>query len=360
MMKPLLNPNSRRPGPAAVLLGGLCLVLALPTGYVRAEEPDAGDEAQPVKTVKVTDVEPGSEAPAPDAQAPGDVSAEETDPADMSLHGGEDGTVLESLTIEGEDRIQIEFDRPELALAIDGYEVGGLEWGRNMDVVQRREVDAFRPMVATSGDELGLATGRPWLNRLRTGSVARFKPELKDVERWQLTIADSRGDTVRVFSGKGSPPKSIEWDGVCSDGDLAIPGRTYSYVLDASDKAGNRRNFVGPGFEVAPYRIARKGRVDILISGETLLGPDAAARPKGVDDPWLLEAASWCAQYASAEAPIEIAVTARNHDLAEAMGEIAREALAAHLPGPRARLRVTTSASSEAPAHGVLRISAAE
>lgn len=276
--------------------------------------------------------------------------------ADMSLHGDEEGTVLKSLTIEGEDRIQIEFDRPELHPAIDGYDIAGLTWGQTMDVVQRREVDAFGPAIETSRTHRTPALGRPWLGQFRAGSVARFRPQLEKVESWKLTIADSGGETVRVFEGKGSLPDQIAWDGVYASGELASPGLTYSYVLEARDKAGNRRNFVGPGFEVAPYRIERKGRTDLVMSGSTLVGKDAAARPAGTDDPWLVEAASWVNQRAGASAPVEIHVVARNYELAEAMGEIAHEQLAHYLPGPTARIRVITEARTQAPQAGVVRI----
>ena len=272
----------------------------------------------------------------------------------MTLKGEEESTVLRSLTIEGEDRIQIDFDRPVLGLDIDAYDIAGLTWGNTMEVVQRREVDPLTPLIETSREGRSPVLGRPWMDQFRSGSVARFRPSLEGVERWHLTIADSRGDTVRVFAGKGSLPKMIEWDGVYDSGDLASPGLVYSYVLEASDKAGNRRNFVGPGFEVAPYRIERDGRLRLVMSGASLIGPGAAQRTAGVDDPWLIEAASWLNQSGSAEQPIEIKVSARNHELAEAMGKIVSEQLSRHLGGSAIRVRVITEARSDAPPAGVV------
>ena len=55
----------------------------------------------------------------------GPILAVETDsgeaPADssMALSGGEDGTVFKSLTIEGENRVQITLERPELVIDLD-------------------------------------------------------------------------------------------------------------------------------------------------------------------------------------------------------------------------------------------------
>jgi hypothetical protein len=272
----------------------------------------------------------------------------------LTLKGDDESTVLRSLTIEGEDRIQIDFDRPLLDLAIDGYAIEGLTWGNTMEVVQRHEVEQLMPMIETSREGRASALARPWMSRFRSGSVARFRPTLEGVEKWQLTIADSRGDTVRVFTGKGDLPDLIKWDGVYASGALASPGLTYSYVLEASDKAGNRRNFVGPGFEVAPYRIQRDGGFSLVMSGGTLMGPGAATRPAGLDDPWMLEAASWLNQHAATDEPIEVAIVARNHELAEAMGRVVEEQLGRHLAGPSVRIRVTTEARSDAPASGVV------
>jgi hypothetical protein len=165
--------------------------------------------------------------------APLTAVAQDTAEADgsMTLKGEEESTVLRSLTIEGEDKIQIDFDRPALELEIDAYDIDGLTWGSTMEVVRRSEIDLLTPMVKTSREGRSPVLGRPWMTQFRNGSVARFKPSMEGVERWNLTIADSRGDTVRVFSGEGSLPKIIEWDGVYDSGNLASPGLVYSYVL---------------------------------------------------------------------------------------------------------------------------------
>jgi len=59
---------------------------------------------------------------------------------------------------------------------------------------------------------------------------------VKGTERWKLTVADSRGQTVALFEGKGDPPKEIVWDGRSVSGVPVTPGITYSYVFEAVDK----------------------------------------------------------------------------------------------------------------------------
>src|SRR5215467_9289408 len=129
------------------------------------------------------------------------------------LKGGQEGTAFKSLTVEGEDKIQVEFERPPLALDLDPDKAPGLDWGTARDVLDRTVPDLTSPLLALSAQEHSPYLGLPWLHRFQTGPVATFHPDLKDVERWTLLVADSRGKTVASYNGKGAPPHDIVWDG---------------------------------------------------------------------------------------------------------------------------------------------------
>src|SRR5262245_3031298 len=58
-------------------------------------------------------------APATTAPAPPTVSKSAPEDTTITLRGGQEGTVFRSLTVEGEDRIHVEIERPELRLALD-------------------------------------------------------------------------------------------------------------------------------------------------------------------------------------------------------------------------------------------------
>lgn len=89
--------------------------------------------------------------------------------------------------------------------------------------------------------------------------AARFRPKVTGVEQWGLEVADSRGRTVAWFQGSGNPPLEITWDGTTIDGRRARSDLTYWCVLNATDKAGNRRSFIGDSFRIAPYVVDNKG-----------------------------------------------------------------------------------------------------
>src|SRR6267378_7410175 len=160
----------------------------------------------------------------------------------MTLRAGQSGTEFRSMTVEGEDRVHVDFGRPELNLDLDPEEVPGLSSGTAMDVLDRTVPDLATPLIALSSQDRSPYVARPWLRQFATGSVARFQPAVKGVVRWKLLVADSRGETVASFDGTGDPPRELTWDGKTKSGVPVTPGLTYSYVFEAPNRPGNKRN----------------------------------------------------------------------------------------------------------------------
>src|SRR5882762_794257 len=130
----------------------------------------------------------------------------QTSDSSMTLRAGQAGTEFRSMTVEGEDRVHVDFGRPDLNLDLDPEDVPGLTSGSAMDVLDRTVPDLATPMITLSAQERSPYVGRPWLRQFATGSVARFRPAVKGVIRWKLLVADSRGETVASFDGTGDPP----------------------------------------------------------------------------------------------------------------------------------------------------------
>jgi hypothetical protein len=279
------------------------------------------------------------------------------------MRGGQEGTAFRSLTIEGEDQIQIEFERPPLSLDLDPTKAPGLDWGTARDVLDRTVPDLTTPLLALSADQRSPYLGRPWLDRFTAGPVAVFRPAVRDVERWKLVIADSRGATVATFDGKGSPPKEITWDGRVKDGSTVVPGLTYSYVLEAFDRAGNKRNFVGDGFTVSTYRVDTPSGPVLAFSGKDLIatavgGWNATSQVSRSPAPSMLvlEAASWMNQSASPKQPIRVTATARTFEQASSLATGVTSSLGPLLLGDPARVQSMTKVEPDAPADGAVTI----
>ena len=269
----------------------------------------------------------------------------------MALKGGQEGTVFGTLTVQGEDRVHLDFARPELALDLDPASAPGLELGNAHDVLDRSSPDLTAPLVGSTAAERSPYLSRPWLQTFAAGSVARFQPEVKNVERWKLTVADSRGDVVATYQGTGDPPREIAWDGRTKDGGQAAPGLTYSYVFEAMDHAGNKRNFVGQGFEVPAYRADTPLGPVLVFPGREL------ARQGGAEvAPLLLEAASWINRDAAPTQTLRVTATARRGDEATALAAAVADRLATLTLGERARIQRVARVQPDAPEGGTVTI----
>ena len=96
----------------------------------------------------------------------------------MTLRAGQAGTEFRSMTVEGEDRVHIDFGRPELTLDLDPQNVPGLSRGTALDVLDRTRPELSAPLIALSAKERSPYVAKPWLRRFATGPVARFRPEV--------------------------------------------------------------------------------------------------------------------------------------------------------------------------------------
>lgn len=323
-----------------------------------------GGAAKPMPTTPtVTSSAATTPAPTTTSSTPGGTAARPVaEDSAMTLRAGQDGTVFHSLTVEGEDRIHFEFERPELKLDLDPSKAPGLDWGSARDVLDRTVPDLAAPLVARSALQASPGVAHPWLGHFASGDVARFRPDVKGVERWTLTIVDAHGEAVASYSGRGTPPREIVWDGRSKAGAPIVPGLTYSYVFEAHDRAGNKRNFVGQGFRVAAYRLDTADGPLMVFSGRELPLPDPT-RPSSASSrevaPIVIEAATWLNQSPKSAAPVRVTATGRTFEEAQALASSVVRQLAPHLVGDPARLQAVTEVRPDAPERGAVRIAPA-
>jgi len=309
----------------------------------------------PSATVDTTAAKPASTAatPAPIA-AP---TSGDANQKDYTMPGGQEGTVFKSLTVEGEDRVHLEFERPELSPDVDPHTAPGLDPAGAGDVLLRTGPDLVKPFSALSALDRSPWLGRPWLARFSTGAVARFRPDVSDVSRWRLVIANAKGETVATMDGKGQPPREITWDGHAKDGSAATPNLTYSYVFEAVDRAGNKRNFVGEGFKVSAYRLESRDGLVLAFAANELSWPEVdTIRPgaRQATPPILLEAASWLNQSPKADRPIRVTVTSRSYDQAQATASEIVRLLVPQLAGDPSRVRAEVLVQADTPEGGTV------
>jgi hypothetical protein len=272
-----------------------------------------------------------------------------TDPA---VTPNDEGAGLRSITVEGDDRVQIAFERPEIRLDLDPRQAPGLGWRNTWE-----EVDVVAAVTARSALTPSRFVGRPWISEFAQDDVVVFHPETPAMSGWTLTIVDSRGKSVAVRQGEGTPPASLAWNGRGDDGSAAWPGLTYSYRLDTVDPAGNRRTTVGRGFDLPAYRLADDAAQTLVFAGDKIISPDRVTPLADlVASPLILAAASWLNQTPGLSSPIEIRATARSQELAEALAAAVDAALSPLVCGDPARVTTAVRVVADAPDAGVVEV----
>jgi hypothetical protein len=285
--------------------------------------------------------------------------------AGMTLRAGQDRTDFRSMTIEGEDRVQVEVERPDLALDLDAEKVSGLESGGAADVMNRVAPDLTSAYLGLSSKMPSPYVGRPWLRQFVSGPIARFQPNVKGVERWKLVVLDSKGEVVRTFTGNGDAPKEISWDGRSQSGALVTPGLTYSYYFEAFDKAGNKRNFVGEGFKVSAYRADSSAGPVLVFSGQSVIAAQKNGRAFGMGaangsravPAVILEAVSWINHASSVSQPIQVTVNARSYEQANFLAKQVAATMSELALGDPSRVRTSAEVAPDAADGGVVRVS---
>src|SRR5262249_39959970 len=166
-----------------------------------------------------------------------------------------------------------------------------------------------------------------------------------------------------TFQGKGDPPKEITWDGRSAQGEPVTPGLTYSYVFEAIDKAGNKRNFVGEGFQLNAYRLdTATGPILVCAGAQLMPAPSASAAqavPASAPSPALAEVATWLNQSADPTRPIRAAVTARSVDAGNLLASTIMRQLPPLVLGDPARVQCLVQVQPDAPESAAVRFSAA-
>lgn len=135
------------------------------------------------------------------------------------------------------------------------------------------------------------------------------------------------------------------------------PGYTYSYVVEAWDRAGNKRNFVGKGFALPAYRVTASGGLSFLFPGsEALTGGSRRGTGRTAPSPEILEAASRINQETGTNGTVRIVVTARTYEQADTMAREIADSLRSLLLGGPARVQHVADVRADAPEAGTVSI----
>ena len=124
----------------------------------------------------------------------------------MTLRGGQEGTVFRTLTVEGEDRVHFEFERPALDFDLDPEQAPGLDPASARAAIVRSAPDLTEPLLGLTARETydveGIAAGLAPGKRI----TVRAHGEDGTVKTFQVVARVDTPDDVEYYRHGGLLP----------------------------------------------------------------------------------------------------------------------------------------------------------
>ena len=145
--------------------------------------------------------------------------------------------------IKGEYLGKIDEKKPPSELNYDIFEIIQ-PYGRKGSYIYDLELQQHSEITATPLPVLASKQLRkPQLGSILTLPITISNiPTEGDIKQWELAITDETGEVFKTFAGKGTPPRTISWEGKDSKGNTIDLGKNYSYYLRTIDEE-NKSSF---------------------------------------------------------------------------------------------------------------------
>ena len=230
---------------------------------------------------------------------------------------GQDGAALPEMVVEATNEVRQKIEKSSFAFELDAASVDSFFTGMDEFALGVSPVSGLQPHL--NNLEM-LGSDQPphfWIAEMARTPVARFypqDPEGHKIKRWSLAVTDFRGAPFRTYSGKGNPPKALDWDGEGDSGDMLSVGYPYSYVFSLTDKGTNTYNHAGVSFRIPALDYQRDGDRVLEIAGEEVF-QRRESQLSGQGELWLTRGSDEIRRHPYS--PLRVVVTAESAPLAE-------------------------------------------
>jgi len=155
----------------------------------------------------------------------------------------------QEVVIRGVQRLKVKVEKPEPDLTFDVDEIA-VPYVKTEDSVLDVSPTAMTyPAVSVPSTLNSSQAAAPYIQLFRRPPILTLNPRYKGkvaIAKWRLRITDGYGNVFKDFSGRGSLPKQIVWqgEGKGNKGMLDV-GTSYSYIFSIIDVASNPTSQMG-------------------------------------------------------------------------------------------------------------------
>jgi len=260
-------------------------------------------------------------------------------PAGEQAKEGQDKDVV----IRGVSRLRVKMEKPEPELSFDVDEIAVPYVKTEDDVLDVTPTSSAYPAVSVPGYLDSTQAASPFVQLFQRAPILKLSPKFNSqvqIANWRLRITDGFGNVFKDFSGNGSLPKQIIWDGVGKGDTMVDVGTSYSYIFTVVDVASNPTSQMGKPIVLESLIYEDKGATVAKVVGSVFFNKQkrkTEISPKG--KLYLREVADLLTSRQNY--PMVIEVYAKDVDDASYKGEMVQEYLSERLTLPKDRFKIS-------------------
>jgi flagellar motor protein MotB len=181
-----------------------------------------------------------------------------------------------SETVKGEIKEKLDIQKPPPSIELNVKEIIDSGTDRTEEVLQQA-----RPIPSDADfDHYAMIDSNQvlhsWNPLVPEPPLVTFYPGLSKVatKRWEFKVSDQGGEVVKTITGKGVPPRSVQWDGRNERNTFITVGTLYSYQFITYDEHDNAQTFPGEPFQLDALKYDQKNKVFVEFSNDRLFTKD--------------------------------------------------------------------------------------
>jgi hypothetical protein len=254
----------------------------------------------------------------------------------------------QDVVIRGVQRLKVKVEKPEPDLTFDVDEIAVPYVITEASVLDVSPTSMAYPAISVPSELKAGQAASPFIQLFRRPPILTLNPRYKGnvgIAKWRLRITDGFGNVFRDYSGRGSLPKRIIWDGKGKEnkGMLDV-GSSYSYIFSIIDVASNPTSQMGKPIVLESLMYEKDGIIIAKVVADAVFekkGRKTVISQKG--KMYLKEVADLLT--AKQRYPLVVVSYFKDVDDASYKGEIVQEYLAKLLVIPKKRIQVVAKKS---------------
>lgn len=246
------------------------------------------------------------------------------------------------VVIKGVQRLRVKVEKPEPDLKFDVDEIAVPYVKTEDTVLDISPTSLAQPAVSVPSNLNSPLSASPHLQMFQRPPLLSLTPKYKSqiaIAKWRIRITDGFGNVFKDFSGNGSLPSQIIWDGWSKDHVMADVGTSYSYIFSIIDVASNPTSQMGKPIVMESLIYDDGGTLYANLTGEVLFEKEERKTSVSKKGQLYLKEAQDLIQTRQ-NFPVVIESTAKDTDDATTKGELVQEYLAERMILPKESFQV--------------------